>query len=283
MPILMEVFGTMAKQRCEECLGGVLDFDGPCPVCGGKGYVGSPRRAGKGGSDSSFLAEVKRKLESPEWEEMVRRAREQVGLPAEGLEPEVGGDLLAGAVVPLLLSYASLHPTVGPQLAGEAAEQPPDRLSTLSEDDLARGMRALSLGSPARLFNIRLAAGHLASWLGVDNEGWVMTYLISPRRWPLDRWKPEPEGKAGLTRFRVFVDLFRSLFPVFDSPRSLKAVLLRGFAKGGRIILPEVEGEQATWEQLTDVWNALFPGWRFDHWRNFRKAYYYSVRRLVSK
>lgn len=208
---------------------------------------------------------------------MVRWARQQVGLPPQGLQPEEAQEFFLGAMINLLMPCMLLHPKLGPQLVEQLGTQLPEQVSGLSDSELERGVRAFLMSTPHRLLNLRFAAVYLASWLGIEDEDSVMTYLVSPERWPLHNVSPVGRTKPGPTQVPAIAEIFSSLLPLPRSQRVIKGILLRGFVKGSRTILPQLGEEQATWEQITEIWNALFPEWRFDHWRNLRKAHEYSL------
>lgn len=187
---------------CPDCYGIPDFFDARCPTCAGKGYLGSRQAQGGRQFSGTFLSELESKLASQDWGDMVRRVREQIGLPAQGLEPDEAGEFFHGSLMNLIMSYAALHPRIGPQMSDQMAAELPGQISDLSDDELDRGVRAILMGSPEKLLRLRFAAAHLGWWLGLNDHESVMLYLISSQRWPLDNVSPKSLRSRGLRDYQ---------------------------------------------------------------------------------
>ena len=238
--------------------------------------VGVPpnKRRGSSAARRGFQEEVKKKLASEEWEGLVTMARQRVGLPPSGLSPQDGEKLVLGGVISLMSAYIALNPREDVRAKfAEDIRRAVDQLPEAAEAAIIEDFQVLRLASPQNLIAVRLTAAYLASWLRVEDDGRLFLYLISPGRWPLDNWRPEEEEVESAALGIAMGRLLGALFPSTDDMRRVKWSILRRYV--------EVNKDDGTWDELTDVWNRLFPFWRFDHWRNMKKDYSYWMRKLV--
>ena len=141
-------FFSTLLETCSDCYGYPDFFDGPCPTCGNKGTANSPRSRNGGRVNEEFRTMLESKLASTEWEAMVQWARERIGIPPQGLDPEKAQDFLLGAMMNLLLPSMLVHPRLGPEIFDNWSNE---LLVEVSDEELERGVGEVLSASPSVL------------------------------------------------------------------------------------------------------------------------------------
>ena len=276
---------------CEDCRDGEVFPPEECPTCRGNKRKRQPTHMEKQ-AQKAFQQEVFQKLQSEKWVKAVLDARRMLGLPADGLDQEDAVNYIETQ----LQLYASLYMLTDP-LNSPFPEALKEMLTSqdLTQEQKERVRKTLEeapLGDPGvvdrmgpgltLLLRLNLAAARLADWLGVQGHLPVLRYVLSPKTWPLDGWKPEPSSKPG-PLWNAFVSQLSALglptvgAEVRQSERvSLKDLFLARYAA----VLRE---SGARWDDIRSNWNRLCPFWSYDDWRAFRKASSDAKKRVSGK
>jgi hypothetical protein len=257
--------------ECEECLDGILWPRGECPECGSRfGKEGRLKR----GERKGWEQEVKFRISSSDFQEMIALARKSLNVPESGMTVKDMNALLWAVHIAAWCNYCWSLETFQTRMLPIKEEK--DRLELLRPmlGELAEVVAQYTMPAPSRaqsvdwLLGVKLIAARLCSFLGIDNVEDMFCYVLCPESREPESWR--------LKRIRQGQDPFRRQFGYF-------AQALLPFSKGetsrrpmkGYIDLAaratfELLQKKATWEKCRKAYASAFPFYMPDSTENMR-------------
>ena len=251
--------------ECPDCLDGLLFPRGECPQCGSrfrrKGRLNREERKG-------WEGEVKSRISSNEFQEMVALARKSLTIPDDGLPAAEMNDFLWAVHIGAWCNYCwaleTFQKAILPMKGeGERAEYFRPYLGKVAEV-----VASYTMPTPPRaqavdwLICTKLIASRLCSMVGIDNVQDMFLYILcpesrNPESWHISKIKPGqdpfrrqfgyfiqavlPFVKEGISRrpFKGYIDAAaRMTFDLFDGKATWDECR-RAYAKAFPFFMPE--------------------------------------------
>lgn len=246
--------------ECPNCMDGLLFPRGECPECGSrfgrKGRLNSEERR-------DWEREVKSRISSSEFHEMVVLARKSLMIPESGLPTAKMNALLWAVHIGAWCNYCwALEPFQRSILPIEGKQARAEHLRPML-GKLANVVAEYTMPTPPRaqavdwLLGAKLIAARLCSFVGIDNVQDMFLYILCPESRNPESWRMR-QIKPGQDPFRrQFGRFVQALLPLAGeevSRRPFKVYI----DVAARATFDLLQG-RATWEQCRIAYARAFP------------------------
>ena len=196
--------------ECAECLDGILWPRGECPECGSRFRKESRLKRGE---RNGWEQEVKSRISSGDFQEMVAFARKSLAVPENGMTVKDMNDLLWAVHIAAWCNYCWSLETFQARMLPIKEEKDRQELLRPMLGELAEVFARCTMPAPSRaqsvdwLLGAKLIAARLCSFLGIDNLEDMFYYVLCPESRKPESWR--------LKQIRRGHDPFRRQFGYF--------------------------------------------------------------------
>jgi len=247
--------------ECPNCLDGMLFPRGECPQCGsrfrGKGRLNRKERKG-------WEEEVRKRISSSEFQEMVALARESLSIPEGGWpEAEMIARLWAVHIAAWCNYCWSLDIFQRSMLPIKEEQARVEYLRPVLGDALAKVVAEYTMPKPSRAHNIdwllcaKLIAARLCTVVGVDNVQDMFLHMLCPKSRNPESWRMKPI-KSGQDPFRRQFGYFIQAVLPYAGEGVTRRPLKDQIDAAARATFDLLHGK-ITWDDCRRVYARAFP------------------------
>ncbi len=246
--------------QCPDCMDGMLFPRGECPQCGSRfrkeGRLKREERRG-------WEQEVKARISSSDFQEMITLARKSLTIPENGMSPEEMNAFLWAVHIGAWCNYCwSLETFQRFMLPIEEEKARAEKLRP-ALGELSEVVAQYTMPEPPRahavdwLLCAKLTAARLCSFLGIDNVEDVFLYVLCPESRKPESWRLK-QIRQGQDPFRRQFGYFAQALLPFGQDETSKRPL-KGYIDSAARATFELLQKKATWEECRKAYARAFP------------------------
>jgi len=246
--------------ECAECLDGILWPRGECPECGSHfRKEGRPKREERRQWDQ----EVKARISSSDFQEMIALARKSLTIPENGMSPEDAYAFLWAVHFGAWCNYSWSLEAFQRKMFPIKEEKARAELLRPAMGKQAEVIAHFSMPEPPRaqavdwLLCAKLIAARLCSFLGIDNVEDMFLYVLCPESRKLESWRLR-QIRKGQDPFRRQFGYFAQAVLPFGQDETSKR-LLKGYIDSAARSTFELLQKKTTWEECRKTYANAFP------------------------
>jgi hypothetical protein len=246
--------------ECAECLDGILWPRGECPQCGSRfRREGRPKR----GERREWGQEIKARISSGDFQEMIALARKSLTLPEDGMSPEDTDAFLWAVHIGAWCNYCWSLETFQRCMLPVEGEKARAELLRPALGELAEVVAQYTMPEPPRaqavdwLLCAKLIAVRLCSFLGIDNVEDMFLYVLCPESSKPKSWRLRQIRKGHDPFQQQFGYFTQALLPFGQDETSKRP--LKGYIDSAARATFELLQKKVTWEECRKVYARAFP------------------------
>ena len=246
--------------ECAECLDGMLFPRGECPQCGSRfRREGSPKREER----RQWEQEVKARIPSGDFQEMIVIARKSLTISENGMSPEDAHAFLWAVHLGAWCNYSWSLEAFQRRMLPIKEEKARAELLHPAMGKVAEVIAHYSMPEPPRaqcvdwLLCAKLIAARLCSYLGIDNVEDMFLYVLCPESRKPESWRMR-QIRRGQDPFRRQFGYFAQALLPFGQDETSKR-LLKGYIDSAARSTFELLQKKATWEECRKAYARAFP------------------------
>jgi hypothetical protein len=246
--------------ECVECLDGILWPRGECPECGSRF-----RKEGrlKRGERNGWEQEIKARISSNDFQEMIGLARKSITIPENGMSPEEMNAFLWAVHFGAWCNYSWSLEAFQRKMLPIKEEKARAELLRPAMGKLAEVIAHFSMPEPPRaqavdwLLCAKMIAARLCSFLGIDNVEDMFLYVLCPESREPESWRLK-QIRRGQDPFRRQFGYFAQALLPFGQDETSKRLSKSYIDSAARATL-ELLQKKATWEESRKAYASAFP------------------------
>ncbi|MFC2044726.1 hypothetical protein ACFLT8_06015 [Chloroflexota bacterium] len=246
--------------ECPDCMDGMLFPRGECPQCGSRF-----RREGRPKHEErrEWAKEVKTRISSGDFQEMIALARKSITIPQNGMTLGDAKAFLWAVHIGAWCNYSWSLEAFQRKMLPIKEEKARAELLRPAMGKMAEVIAHYSMPEPPRaqavdwLLCAKLIAARLCSFLGIDNVEDMFFYVLCPESRKPESWRLR-QIRQGQDPFqRQFGYFAQALLPFGQDGTSKR--LLKGYIdSAARATFALLQGK-ATWEECRKAYARAFP------------------------
>jgi hypothetical protein len=249
-----------SSYECEECLDGILWPRGECPECGSRF-----RREGRTKREErrQWEQEVKTRISSSDFQEMITLARKSLTIPENGMSPEDAYAFLWTVHFGAWCNYSWSLEVFQRKMLPIKEEKARAELLRPAMGKHAEVIAHFSMPEPPRaqavdwLLCAKLIAARLCSFLGIDNVEDMFLYVLCPESRKPESWRLK-QIRRGQDPFRRQFGYFaQALLPFGQGETSRRP--MKDYIDSAARATFELLQKKETWDKCRKVYAGAFP------------------------
>ena len=246
--------------ECPDCLDGMLFPRGECPQCGShfrkEGRLKREERR-------ELEREVRTRISSSDFQEMIALARKSLTIPENGIAPSEKDTFLWAVHIGAWCNYCWSLETFQKYMLPIEGEKARAECLRPALGELAEVVAQYTMPDPPRaqavdwLLCAKLIAARLCSFLGIDNVQDMFLYVLCPESRKPESWRLR-QIRHGQDPFRRQFGYFAQALLPFGQDETSKRPM-KGYIDSAAQATFELLQKRATWEKCRKAYAHAFP------------------------